>query len=303
MKVLRRNSIKQTSDGGYIVAGGKQAFVGSYYYDFWVIKLDSNGNKMWDKIFSKIKYDDVAYSIQQTSDGGYIVAGSTDYFDLVDGWVIKLDNNGNEIWDKTFGKSGAFLDTIYSIQQTSDGGYVFAGKTQTYEDATLDDMWVVKLDDNGNILWDKIIGESDIDEEVRSIQQTKDGGYIVTGVTFWVVKLDNNGNKIWDKTFDGGSEGIGISFSIRQTTDEGYIVAGWTKLYEETWSDIWVVKLDNNGNKIWDKTFDGKYGAAAYSVQQTTDGGYVVAGYTALDVTGEDFRVIKMDANGNTECE
>jgi len=294
------NSITQTSDGGYIVAGDTNS-KGAGEYDAWVIKLDKNGNTEWDKTFGGSSYDE-AESIIQTSDGGYIVAGFTGSKGAGswDTWVIKLDKNGNKEWDKTFG--GSDSDGANSIAQTSDGGYIVAGWTG-------DDVWVIKLDKNGNKEWDKTFGGSDKDE-AYSIVQTSDGGYIVAGYTdskggdddAWVIKLDKNGNEEWDKTFGGNF--LDDANSIAQTSDGGYIVAGYTRSKGAGGDDAWVIKLDKNGNKKWDKTFGGSDWDKANSVIQTSDGGYIVAGDTeSKGAGGDDAWVIKLDKNGNLRGE
>ncbi len=245
------NSIQQTRDGGYIVVGVTKLF-GVGADDVWVLKLDASGNVQWAKTYGGTDYDK-ANSIQQTSDGGYIVAGKTSSFGAgrSDAWVLKLDASGNVQWAKTYG--GANWDYASSIQQTSDGGYIVAGKTSSF-DAIGDDVWVLKLDASGNVQWQKRYGGTNFDW-VTSIQQTRDGGYIVAGVTlsfgagdddFWVLKLDANGNVQWQKTY-GGTNSDGANF-IQPTSDSGYIVAGRTWSFGEVGSDVWVLKLDANGN-------------------------------------------------------
>jgi len=244
-------SIQQTTDGGYIVAGSTISF-GEGGSDVYVIKLDKNGDKVWEKTFGGIA-DDEAKSIQQTTDGGYIVAGYTFSFGEggSDVYVIKLDENGNESWEKTFGGNG--WDEASFIQQTNDEGYIVAGYTFSFGEGW-DDVYVIKLDKNGNKVWDKTYGGGNGDR-ANSIQQTKDGGYIVAGMTsslgagnydFYIIKLDANGNKLWEKTF--GGRNYDPAWSIQQTNDGGYIVAGSTISFGAGGSDIYVIKLDENGN-------------------------------------------------------
>ncbi|MCX5886174.1 MAG: BACON domain-containing carbohydrate-binding protein [Proteobacteria bacterium] len=243
---------------------------------------------------------DFASPIQQTTDGGYIVAGGTSSFSvfgaLTDFWVVKLDSNGNITWQKTYGGSDA--DFASSIQQTTDGGYIVAGYTKSFGAGNYD-AWVVKLDSNGNVTWQKTYGGSDADD-ASSIQQTTDGGYIVAVYSsttavglFWIVKLDSSGNVVWQKTY-GGSD-ADFASSIQQTTDGGYIVAGETHSFGAGSYDAWVLKLDSNGNINWQKTYWGSDSDSASSIRQTADGGYIVAGST----TDYDFWVLKLDSNGN----
>jgi len=149
--------------------------------------------------------------------------------------------------------------------------------------------------------WQKTYGGSGNDD-AYSIQQTKDGGYIVAGYSGWhvyVIKLDEDGNKVWEKTYGGSSSDY--AYSIQQTKEGGYIVAGWTSSFGSGGRDVYIIKLDENGNKLWEETFGGSYNDEAYSIQQTTDGGYIVAGGTSSFGAGEnDVYIIKLDENGNT---
>ncbi len=273
---------------------------------------------------------DVASSIQQTADGGYIVAGYsysndgdvTGNHGQNDYWIVKLDGNGNTQWQKALGGSSG--DEAQSIQQTADGGYIVAGLSWSNSGDVIgnhgiSDYWVVKLDGNGNIQWQKALGGSGYDK-ATSIQQTADGGYIVVGETYsndgdvtgyhgggdyWVMKLDDSGNIQWQKSLGGSN--LDVATSIQQTADEGYIVAGYSYSNDGDVSgnhgdgDFWVVKLAGNGNIQWQKVLGGSYLDKAYSIQQTADGEYIVAGEslsTDGDVTGNhgslDYWVVKL---------
>jgi hypothetical protein len=244
-----------------------------------------------------------AYSVRQTSYGGYIVAGYKYSFglDSIDIFLIKTDANGNIIWAKTYG--GINWDEAYSVQQTSDGGYIVAGYTESF--GAGGDILLIKTDANGNIIWAKTYGGINWDE-AHSVQQTSDGGYIVVGYTYsfgagsniFLIKTDANGNIIWAKTYRGisGDE----AYSVQQTSDGGYIVAGRTYSFGAGGSDFFLIKTDANGNIQWAKTYGGTGGDEAYSVQQTSDGGYIVAGRTYSFGAGTwDAFLIKTDADGN----
>jgi ribosomal protein S11 len=245
---------------------------------------------------------DYAFSVQQTSDSGYIIAGTTRSFgagneDII---LIKTDANGNIIWAKTYG--GIDPDLAHSVQQTSDGGYILAGYTLSFG-AGFYDAFLVKTDANGNIIWPKTYGGTYYDY-AYSVQQTSDGGYIVAGYTYsfsagdiLLIKTDANGNIIWAKTYGGTY--WDEAYSVQQTSDGGYIVAGYTDSFGAGGSDIFLIKTDANGNVIWAKTYGGTYYDYAYSVQQISDGGYIVAGYTYSFGAGYyDIFLIKTDANG-----
>jgi hypothetical protein len=189
----------QTDEGGYLLAGETSSY-GTGKADIWIIKLDSKGNKLWDKTFGGID-DDWIYSLIQTDDGGYILAGMTFSFGSGGGdyWIIKLDNEGNKLWDRTFG--GIYDDSAYLLIQTDDGGYAVAGYTFSYS-AGRADFWLIKLDSHGNKLWDRTYGGSG-EDSIRSLVQTDDGGYVLAGITFsfgagegdfWIIKLDEKGN-------------------------------------------------------------------------------------------------------------
>jgi hypothetical protein len=246
--------------------------------------------------------DDRASSVLQTSDGGYIVVGDTGSLgaDSVDIFLVKTDANGNIIWAKTYG--GTNNDYAYSVQQTSDGGYIVEGRTYSFGAGNYD-FFLIKTDANGNIIWAKTYGGTS-DDYAYSVQQTSDGGYILAGYTssfmvgpdIFLIKTDANGNIQWSKTYGGAS--YDYAHSVRQTSDGGYIVAGYTYSFGAGYYDIFLIKTDANGNIQWAKTYGGTDWDEASSVQQTSDGGYIVAGLTYSFGVGDIF-LIKTDANGN----
>jgi hypothetical protein len=302
-------SIQQTQDGGYIICGGTNTTSdGAFDDDVWLIKTNADGNKLWDKTFGG-KTDDLGNSVQQTTDGSYIICGITGpYYGVgnADVLLIKADADGNKLWDKTFGGSGS--DGGNSVQQTIDGGYIVCGTTKSYGDGGKD-IWLIKTDAEGNELWDKTFGGK-TDDLGNSVQQTADGGYIVCGVAgshqwyetgVWLIKTDAAGNKLWDKTFGGG--GLDGGNSVQQTTDGGYVVCGYTGSYGVDNEDIWLIKTDSGGDKLWDKAFGFRKYDYGYSVRQTQDGGYIICGYI-ISRWQEEFSIsklllIKADAKGN----
>jgi len=295
-------SVKQTSDGGYIVAGSTASF-GAGSSDIFLIKTDANGDVQWAKTYGGT-YRDSAYSLQQTSDGGYIVAGETSSFGAgyPDAFLIKTDADGNIIWAKTYG--GTNWDFTFSVRQTSDGGYIVAGGTRSFGAGSWD-IFLIKTDADGNVQWAKTYGGTSTDV-ATSVQQTSDGGYIVAAeilsfgagsYDIFLIKTDANGNIQWAKTY--GGTGADIPISVQQTSDGGYIVAGFTDSFGAGERDIFLIKTDANGNIIWAKTYGGTYWDYAFSVQQTSDGGYIVASSTLSFGTSNDFFLIKTDADGN----
>ncbi len=295
------SSVQRTSDGGYILAGR------SFYFstgdnDILLIKTDARGNVQWAKTYGGTS-DDYASSVQQTSDGGYIVAGITYSFgaSLTDIFLIKTDANGNVQWAKTYG--GTNYDVAYSVQQTSDGGYILAGWTFSFGASI--DILLIKTDANGNIQWAKTYRGTGWDY-AYSVQQTSDGGYIVAGTTnsfgasidILLIKTDANGNVQWAKAYGGTDHDF--AYSVQQTSDDGYIVAGYTRSFGAGFDDIFLIKTDANGNVQWAKTYGGTNDDWASSVQQTSDDGYIVAGLTRSFGAGDyDIFLIKTDASGD----
>ena len=294
-------SIQQTIDGGYIVAG-TASFDG-----FRILKLSNNGDIMWEKKYGN--FPGAALSIQQTKDNSYIVAGWFGNPVTMDILVLKLDGNGNIVWKKTYGGSG--VDGNVTIKQTPDGGYIMAGVTTSFG-AGGKDVWLLKLDLEGNIVWEKTYGGSHDDGYGYSewkclIQETSDGGYIIAGATssfgtpstenVWLIKIDNAGDITWQKTYGGSDRDV--ANSIQETSDGGYIIAGMTESFGVGSWDAWILKVDAIGNVSWQKTFgtvDPFYTQdGAFSIQQTTDGEYIVA----CGFDDRKLHILKLDTNGD----
>jgi uncharacterized delta-60 repeat protein len=300
-------AIQQTSDGGYIVAGYTTSF-GAGLADIWILKLTSSGDIDWQLTYGGSAWADVARFIQQTSDGGYIVAGRTYSFGAggSDIWVLKLSSTGTIEWQKTYG--GNDDDEAYSIQQTSDGGYIVAGETWSFIAGYEGVIWVLKLSSTGTIEWQKIY-EGGYGDEAYSIQQTSDGGYIVTGRTWsfgaggcdiWILKLSSTGTIEWQRTYGGSN--WDVARSIQQTSDGGYIVAGCTESFGAGGSDIWILKLSSSGTINWQKTYGGSEDDEAYSIKQRSDGGFIVAGRTGSFGAGsDDAWILKLSSTGTID--
>lgn len=255
-------------------------------------------DERWNKTFGGTF--GLASSVQQTADGGYILAGSTksDISGEMDAWLIKTDATGNEMWNKSFG--GTSNDFAYSVQQTKDGGYIVAGETGSY--GGIIGAWLIKTDAEGNEQWNKTFWRGKVDS-AESVQQTSDGGYIVAGTL--LLKTDANGSQQWSKTLDERTLGS----NVKQTSDGGYVLVG-IKFSNKSkpepdgtygiQEDAWLIKIDASGNEQWNSTFGGIRSDGARSVEQTNDGGYILAGYTYSYGAGQnDVWLIKTDAKGN----
>jgi hypothetical protein len=290
--------VQQTSDGGYIITGSTNSF-GAGGSDVWLVKTDSSGNKEWDKTFGGTNGDH-GYCVQHTTDDGFIITGRTNSFGAGNGdvWLIKTDKDGNKAWDETIG--GTKSDSSNCVQQTTDGGYIITGVTESYGNAWKD-VWLIKTDSTGNTEWNKTFGGGS-NAWGNYVQQTSDGGYIITGIKgdyLWLIKTNSTGKTEWAKTFleeDYWNEG----FCVQQTSDGGYIITGQANGW--SYSYVWLLKTDSEGNEIWDNTFGGDNNELGICVRQTSDGGYIITGWDH-SIRSWDVWLIKTNSAGNQEWE
>ena len=298
------NSIQQTTDGGFIITGATYSLQ-TQTGDVYLIKTDENGDSLWTRTYGGV-YVEVGNSVQQTTDEGYIITGYTRSTGTGSSevYLIKTDSVGDTLWTKTFG--GEENDVGYSVQQTTDGGYIITGYTLSFGVSYYYDVYLIKTDSNGDSLWTKVFngGSSDMG---YSVEQTTDGGYIISGVTWssgygendvYLIKTDCNGDTLWTKTFGGVAHESGLT-SVQQTIDGGYIVTGTTTSFGNGVEDVFLIKTDSDGNTLWTRTFGGTGDDCGISVQQTTDGGYIITGYTwSFGTNFDDVYLIKTDENG-----
>jgi hypothetical protein len=281
------NSVQTTSDGGYIVAGEieKRDNIGVRCFDTYLVKIDSLGDTLWTKEFQGHRIDQ-DISVVQTKDGGYVVLASN---------LIKVDAAGNEEWKKSY--------EGYEIQETSDNGFIIVGRTAISKSgrAVYPDLHITKINENGNVLWEKTYGGR-FGEEGFSVQQTKDGGYIIVGETdsygagmldVYLIKTDQNGDTLWTRTYGGEDDDVGNS--VLQTSDGGYIIAGWTGSFDAKAWDIYLIKTNENGDTLWTFMYGGESNDGGGSVLETSDGAYVIAGYTvSFGAGGSDIFLMKI---------
>ena len=273
-------SVKQTVDGGYVVAGSTSSF-NAVNVDFYLVRCDQSGNILWNKTYGGLRSDQCS-DVIQTSDSGFVLVGSTSSYGLAgDVFLVKTDSSGTKQFNKTYG--GNNIDSGRSVQQTSDGGFIIVGHTWSFG-ALASDVYLVKTNMDGEWVWQEKYGGTSSDYGV-SVQQTNDGGYIVAGTAgsftepkYYLIKTDGSGKLQWSKISEGyGGE---TCYSVRQTSDGGYILAGETTAGAAGSSDVYIVKTDKSGITQWSKMYGGKQGDGAYSIQQTSDGGYIISGYT-----------------------
>jgi len=276
-------SVQQTSDGGYIIAGSTESF-GAGYEDVYLVKTDSSGDTLWTRSYGG-SYEDVGYSIRQTSDGGYIIAAYTQSFGAgsTDVYLLKTNSSGDTLWTRTYG--GSDCDGSSSVEQTSDGGYIIAGYTESFSAGGYD-VYLLKTDSSGDTLWTRTYGGS-YDEVGWAVQQTSDGGYITAGYTLsfgaggydvYLLKTDPSGDTLWTRTYGGRSHEWGRS--VQQTSDAGYIIAGHTLSFGAGSYDVYLLKTDPSGDTLWTRTYGGSDSDGSLSVRQTSDGGYIIGGFT-----------------------
>ena len=318
---------RSVDQGSYVIAGsyeggggggsGNCQGVESYHCsgNVYLVKTDTNGNLLWEKTFGGTDCDR-GFSVQRTSDDGYIIAGDTESYGagFFDVYLVKTDANGDLLWEKTFG--GADYDKGYSVRQTSDDGFIITGWTNS-SGAGGTDVYLIKTDAEGNASWEKTFGGTN-DDQGYSVQETSDGGYIITGTTnsqhdpcnteydVYLIKTDANGNLLWEKRFGKSSaeHTYEQGLSVQETSDGGYIISGSTSSFDSdarvTISDVYLIKTDANGNLLWEKTFGGSDNDSGSSVQETSDGGYIISGSTwSSGAGGSDVYLIKTDADGN----
>ena len=292
-------TVSQTNDNGYILGG----YADSYGYpghDAWFIKTDTEGNEEWNTTVGGIASDGT-FTVIQTSDEGFIGVGYADSYGAGnhDLWLVRTDKYGNEQWNKTYGT--ADWDLGYSLKECDDGGYIIIGTTQSYG-AGNQDAWLIKTDINGVEEWNKTYGGANNDW--GSAVVIGEDGYYITGDTrsygsggydVWLIKTDEYGNEQWKRVY-GESVSDDTGYSFIQTSDGGFAIVGTKTSFSTQLTDMWLIKTDYNGYMNWNITIDGGEDEWSYSVDETTDGGYIITGRTNSYGSGNyDFWLIKVE--------
>ena len=311
-------SVSLTSENNLLITGSSNSNDGDFNgknkgnRDIFVIKLDSEGNIVWKMSFGGTG-EDWGYSMTPTSDDGVLISGFTQSNDgdfkgmnrgLFDIFVMKLDMDGNVEWKKIFGGTGD--DQLRSMIQSSDGGVLITGNTNSNDgdfkgmNKGNTDIFVMKLDEDGEIKWTKLFGGRFI-EYGMSVATTSNDGILITGYSnsddgdfngmnkgdmdIFVIKLDSEGNIVWKKSFGGSS--IDYGFSITLSSDSTLLVTGSTGSNDSTFIglnkggfDIFIIKLDKDGETLWSKTFGGSSGERCTHISTTTNDDIVITGYT-----------------------
>jgi len=295
----------QTADGGYVLAGtwNDEIEVNS---NAWLVKTDLRGEVRWFQIYD-LKTRDKAESVIHTNDGGFVLGGfSASYGGYWDAWLVKFDVSGNHEWTKVYG--GSSNDHLFTVIPTSDGGFAFVGDTMSSGEG-LNDVWLGKTDDNGKLLWNYTFGGVGVDRAYSMIQLA-DGGFTIFGTTSsygagefdaWVLKTDMEGILQWNRTYGGTLHDN--AYTGIQTKDGGFLLAGTTRAIGVRREDIdlFMVKLDASGVLQWNQTYGGEQDDEAWSVIQTTDGGFALAGRTrSYEAVRWDAWLVKTDPIGIT---
>lgn len=275
------NAVIQTDDGGFIIVGETKSF-GAGGTDIYVVRIKPDGDTMWTKTFGGVNYDE-AYDIVKADDTHYLIGAYTTSFGVGEGdiYLIKIDLNGDTLWTKTIGTEAN--DHIKKIKKTSDGGFIMCGD---FEEWGQYKYYLVKTDSDGDTVWTKAYDYG----IANSIVQTYDGGYALIiypyASTYWrydfhLVKTDEYGNITWSKFYGGPDPNYEIGFALEQTTDDGYLIAGRADGYGAGGSDFLIIKTNSNGDSLWSKTFGGINDERAFTLTKTSDGGYLIGGYTS----------------------
>lgn len=323
-------SVQHTINGGYVFVGYteskgtktpgilkgipvirdlSEATKKSYKEDLWIMKVDKQGEKIWEKIIDELGTD-FGYSVLQTDDGGFIIAGQTGHINSTTGdlWLIKLDSLGNKLWDYKYDEK--YSDGALCVKNTIDGGFILSGWTGVTNQTSSGDALLIKTDKKGIKLWSKVFGTENADA-IHHVQQTSDGGYILVGITgsvfnntadVWIIKTDSDGNKLWERKY-GSKDRADYATSVLQTYDKGYMIVGvFGARLLGIGGDAWLIKTDDEGNVIWDKKFGSEDGGSS-SIFPTSDKGYLIGGWTrshpTLKAKRYDGWLIKIDEDGN----
>lgn len=296
-------SILQTNDGGYLALGTTETN-SSGGTDAYILKVNDKGALQYSNTIGG-PGNDYAYSIRKTIEGDYVFIGRTNSYGsgAYDAWLVRLDAQGNVGKMNTYG--GPKNDYAYSFRQTTDSGYIIAGRTESFG-AGGSDVYLIKTDSQGNLKWSSAFGGKADDWGKSTLQSRRNGNYLVLGRTnsfgaggydFYLIEADQDGKKIWEKTYGGAKNDFGDS--MQEIKEGGYILLGWTDSFSNKGYDIYLINIDNDGNELWNKTFGGAKDDYGKFIRQTDDGGFMILGdTTSYGAGGSDIYLIKTDKQG-----
>ena len=299
-------SVQQTNDGGFIITGETSSF-GAGSKDVYLIRTDSNGDTIWTKTYGGNQWD-FGYSVLQTNDGGFIIAGNTYSFGSGGGdvYLIRTNSNGDMLWTKTYG--GINGEAGFSIQHENVNGFIIVGEITYYDSSENEsDVYLLRTDSNGDTLWTRTFGGAN-EQWGYSVQQTNDSGFIISGysgsfstgkVDAYLVRTDSNGDSLWTKAYGGPFWEWGSD--VKQTSDGGFVITGLTQSFGPGGQCVYVVRTDSNGDTLWTKGYGGTDSDIGYSIHQTGDGGFIINGGTSsFGAGGIDVYLIRTNSDGDT---
>lgn len=327
--------IVQLTDGGFVIGGssyewsadpGNKTAPGYGGYDFYIVRLDSHGQKLWDRSFGSPASEYLS-TVEQTLDGGFLLAGTSYANSSGDFYVVRVDEQGTKLWERFFG--GSTFDLLKAAKQTADGGFILGGTSRSQFFAS-SDFWVVRLDTNGNKLWDAFFG-GDRDDSLSDLQIAADGGFFLAGQSlspvsgsrtapfygnsdYWLLRLDASGNKLWDRAYGGSEADQEPSLLIAPNGD--LLLAGYSRSGIDGnktvdtfgFDDFWVLRLDAAGEILWQRSYGGDYVEFLRDASPVGTNGFVLCGTSSSPPSGskisrlfryEDGWAIRIDADGN----
>jgi len=296
----------QTPDSGYILCGSTQ-LSGAPAHDVLIIKTDANGDTLWTRTYGGLEQDKGS-CIQQIENDGFIILGETYSYGAGerDFYLIRINNTGDTLWTKTFG--GILNENPQTIEVTSDGGFIMSGNTESFGSGN-SDYYLVRADSNGDTLWTRTYGGVD-NESGGDVKQTSDSGFVLVGgsasfgqvMNAYIVRTDLNGDTLWTKSYGGIDADWG--YRIQETTDNGFFISGGSRSFGAGNFDIYLIRINSDGNLNWTKTVGGQDNEYTGSILNTNDGGYVIIGSTESFGNGDyDIYMIKTAPDPTTNIQ
>jgi hypothetical protein len=295
-------NLLQTRDGGYALVGYTGSF-GAGLEDVYLVRLNPQGEVLWSQTYGGTSKDN-GWAILETAENGFMIFGFTSSFGAggMDMYLIKTDAKGNSLWERTFG--GPNDEYGWAMTATPDGGYALAGQTESFGEGDKDG-YLVKVNADGEEIWAQTFGETE-EDRLYSIDQAADDGFVLVGTTrsfgdgdrkAYLVKTDSSGELAWTQVF--GQEQDDVGHSVRQTADGGYIVTGYTRSFDASSYDVWLIKTDEVGDLEWQEFYGGNGDDRTIYGEQTHDGGYILTGYTkSFGAGGWDVFLVRADPSG-----